>query len=189
MTVVSETSLVNEGVKSYPKALGAVNEFIRLMISMIREVVTEELADLSAAMGNLFNEDELVDYVRPKTLGNPDRDICLGIKIDRIRESGWGLYFLLYWLKGKPLISVSIWLKDTDVADSVFAAFKKMPKNEIVRVWDAGHEIYVSRAVTSDGEEQIPVTLRELTESFSDLWKNAGDLQKVLKHSSKGTAK
>jgi hypothetical protein len=38
-----KTSLVNEGVKSYPKALGAMNEFIRLVISKIQEVVTEEL--------------------------------------------------------------------------------------------------------------------------------------------------
>ncbi len=189
MTAVSETSLLNEGVRSYPKALGAVNEFIRLLTSTIRDAVVEELEDLSAAMGNLFKEDELVDYVRPKTLGNLDKDICLGVKIDRRPESGWGVFFLLYWLKGKPNLSVSIWLKDTEIADSILTALKKVPTKETLGVWDAGHEIYISRAIAPNDEEQIPVTMRELTESFSHLWKNAGGLQKFLKISSKGTAK
>ena len=187
MTVVSETSLVNEGVKSYPKAMGAMNEFIRLVISKIQEVVTEELEDLSAAMGNLFKEDELRDYIRPSKLGNSDQDICLGVKIDRRPESGWGLWFVLYWLDAKPNLSISIWLKDTEAADNILRAFKKRSK-ETVGVWNAGHEVYLSRAIAPDHEEQFPETMRELAGSFSDLWKNADDLKKLLKSSGK-TAK
>jgi len=140
-------------------------------------------------MGNVFKDDDLVEYVRPKTLSNLDKDICLGVKIDRRPESGWGLFFLLYWLKGEPNLSVSIWLKDTEIARSILAAFKKVPTKETVSVWNAGHEIYVSRAITPSHEEQIPETVRQLTESFSHLWKNAGGSQKLLKVGGKGTAK
>ena len=180
MTPVIETSLLNEGIKSYPKALGAMNEFIRLVISKIQEVVTEELEDLSAAIGNLLKEDELRDYVRPSKLGNPDLDISLGVKIDRRPESGWGLFFLLYWLKGEPNLSVSLWLKDTEAADRILRTFKKKTK-ETVGVWSAGREVYVSRAIAPDHGEQFPETMRELVGSFSDLWKNADDLKKFLK--------
>ena len=188
MTQVGETSLLSEGVKSYPKALGAVNEFIRLVVSTIRDAALEELEDLSAAMGSELKEDELVEYVRPKSLGNLDpKHISLGVKVDRIGSSGWGLYFVLYWLKGEPSLSVSIWLKDTEMAGNIFTAFKKTPKNEISL--DARHELYVSRAVAPDDVEQIPVILRELTEGFSDHWKKAGGLQKFLKQSGKATGK
>lgn len=180
MTAVIETSLLNEGIKSYPKALGAINEFVRLVISNIQEVVTEELEDLSAEMDNLFKEDEVREYIRPSKLANPDLDICLGVKIDRRPDSGWGLFFLLYWLKGEPNLSVSIWLKDTEAADSILRAFKKKT-NETVGLWSAGHEVYLSRAIATDRVEQFPETMRELTGSFTDLWKNADDLKKFLK--------
>jgi hypothetical protein len=131
-------------------------------------------------MGNLFKEDELRDYIRPSKLGNSDLDICLGVKIDRRPESGWGLWFVLYWLDAEPNLSISIWLKDTEAADNILRAFKKRSK-ETVGVWSAGHEVYVSRAIAPDHEEQFPETMRELTGSFSDLWKNADDLQAAVK--------
>jgi hypothetical protein len=46
MTEAKETGLLIEGMKSYPKALGALNEFGRLVVSSIREVVVDDLDNL-----------------------------------------------------------------------------------------------------------------------------------------------
>ena len=66
MTETKETGLLVEGMKSYPKALGALNEFGRLVVSTIREVVIEDLDDLSTAMGVNLPDDDVSGYVRPK---------------------------------------------------------------------------------------------------------------------------
>jgi hypothetical protein len=117
MTETKETGLLVEGMKSYPKALGALNEFVRLIVSNIREVVIEDLGDLSSAMGVSLLEDEIDDYVRPNRLATfSPKDALLGVKIDRIGESGWGLYFYMWWSKGQPNLSVSIWMRDSDAA-------------------------------------------------------------------------
>jgi hypothetical protein len=45
--------LLAEGMKSYPKALAALNEFVRLVVSSIREIVIKDLNDLSKVTGLL----------------------------------------------------------------------------------------------------------------------------------------
>ena len=68
MTETKQTGLLVEGMKSYPKALGALNEFGRLVVSTIREVVIEDLDNLASAIGISLREDEVGDYVRPNRL-------------------------------------------------------------------------------------------------------------------------
>src|ERR1700733_1522918 len=100
MTVVKETSLLIEGMRSYPKALGALNEFGRLVHSTIREAVVEELGSLSTAVGLRLTENDLGDYVRPSRLGSFDpKNVSVGVKVDRMAGSGWSLYFVLFWSK------------------------------------------------------------------------------------------
>lgn len=181
MTEVKETSLLMEGMRSYPKALAALNEFARLVISTIRDVTLEELAGLSAAMCLDLSQDELGDYVSPNRLAiSSPKDAILGVRIDRIVKSGWGLYSYLWWSKGETKLCVSIWLRDATLAESVFAAFKKLPPATSVDL-DSGHEVYVSRALAPADADEIPIILRELTQKFSSLWTNAGGLEKFLK--------
>jgi len=180
MTVVKETSLLIEGITSYPKALGALNEFGRLVISTIREAVVEELGSLSTAVGLRLTENDLGDYLRPNRLGSFDpKNVSVGVKVDRISESGWSLYFVLFWSKGGASLSVSIWLKDGDVAKSAFTAFQKGPSKGILL--DAGREIYISRALVPEAAEHLSVILRELIGDFSKFWTKAGGLPKFLK--------
>jgi hypothetical protein len=162
MTETKQTGLLVEGMKSYPKALGALNEFGRLVVSTIREVVIEDLDNLASAIGISLREDEVGDYVRPNRLAmsNP-KDAVLGTRIDRIGQSGWGLYSYLYWSKGQPKLSVSIWLRDSTVAQSIVTAFKKLSPTTPVEL-DAGREVYISRALASDNPDQLPVVLRAL---------------------------
>ena len=179
MTVVKETSLLIEGITSYPKALGALNEFGRLVISTIRETVVEELGSLSTAVGLRLTENDLGDYLRPNRLGSFDpKNVSVGVKVDRISESGWSLYFVLFWSKAGASLSVSIWPKDGDVAKSAFTAFQKGRSKGICLMLAAN--IHQPRA-RPEAAEQLPVILRELIGDFSKCWIKAGGLQKFMK--------
>jgi len=180
MTEAKETGLLAEGMKSYPKALGALNEFVRLVVSTIREVVIDDLDNLSTAIGVNLSEDEVGDYVRPNRLAisNP-KDAYLGVKIDRIGESGWGLYFYLWWERGQPMLAVSIWLRDSNVAQSIVTAFKKLAASRVEL--GAGCEVYISRVLAPDKADQLRVILSEMDQEFSQLWTKAGGLEKFLK--------
>ena len=181
MTETKETGLLVEGMKSYPKALGALNEFGRLVVSTIREVVIEDLDDLSTAMGVNLPDDDVSGYVRPNRLANSNpKDAILGAVIDRIGTLGWGLYFYLCWSKGQPKLCVCIWLKDSNIALSIITAFKKLSSAIPVEL-DAGHEVYISQVIAPDDADQLPVVLRKLDREFSELWKKAGGLGKFLK--------
>lgn len=176
MTQVKEDSLLVEGMRSYPKALGALNEFGDLVISRIQEVVADELGSLSTAVGVSFAQDDLGPYRRPNRLGGLDpKNISLGIKIDRIAKSGWALFFVLWWWNGEVRPSVSIWLKDHDLAESTFTALRKFQSRTPMEL-DSGHEISLSRALAPDNAERLPEILRELIQEFSDLWSKAGGL-------------
>jgi len=181
MTEVKETSLLVEGMRSYPKTLAALNEFGRLVISTIRDITVEELGSVSNAMHLDRKEDELADYVRPNRLAIPNpKDAILGVKIDRIGKSGWGLYFYLWWSKGETKLGVSLWLRDGTVAESVFTVLNKLSSTTAVEL-DAGHEVYVSRTLAAGNPDQLPIGLRELIQEFSDLWSKAEGLEKFLK--------
>ena len=109
MAEAKETGLLVEGMKSYPRALAAMNEFWRLVVSSIRKVVIEDLDNLSSAIGVRLAEGEVGDYVRPNKLTAFDpEDAVLGVRIDRREKSGWGLYFFLWWSKDQPKLGVSI---------------------------------------------------------------------------------
>jgi hypothetical protein len=181
MTQAKETSLLAEGMRSYPKALAALNEFGRMVVSIVRAVVAEELASLSAAMRVELMEDELSDYVRPNRLAIPNpKDAILGVKIDRIGKSGWGLYSYLWWSKGVTKLSVSIWLRDGDAAESILAAFRKIQPTTPVEI-DGGHEVYISRTLVPEDAEQLSAVLQGLSRDFSELWSKVSGLDRFLK--------
>lgn len=181
MAEAKETGLLVEGMKSYPRALAAMNEFWRLVVSNIRKVVIEDLDNLSSAIGVRLAEDEVGDYVRPSKLTAFDpEDAALGVRIDKIGKSGWGLYFYLWWSKDQPNLSVSIWLKDSDIAQSMVKAFKKFSPTTRLEL-GGGREVYISRVIEPNKADQLPVILRELDQEFSKLWKKSGGLHTFLK--------
>jgi hypothetical protein len=181
VTETKESGLLIEGMKSYPQALGALNEFVRLVISNVREAVLDELATLSTAIGAGLKEDELGDYVQPNRVGvfEPKYTV-LGIKIDRIAASGWGLYFYVWWWKGQTKLCVSMWMKDRDVAASIITRFKNTSPETSVEI-DDNHEVYLSRVLVPDNVPELSEILRELNREFSELWSRAGGLSQFLK--------
>lgn len=184
MTVIKETSLLVEGTRSYPEALGALNEFGRLVISKIKTGLSEELGSLSSAVGIRLTENDLADYIRPNRMGSFDpNNVCLGVKVDRIAESGWSLYFVLFWLKGAACVSVSVWFRDGGLANSLHKTFNKIPGSAL-----DGKEVSISRSVMPDAAEEIPIILRELVGDFSKACAKAGGLPKVVKPKTKAFA-
>lgn len=181
MTELKETSLLAEGLRSYPKALGALNEFARSITSTIREVAIQELGSLSSAMQLDLKPDEVGDYVRPNRLAIPNpKDPILGARIDRIGKSGWGLYYYLWWSKGVTKLSVSVWLRDSSTAESVFSAVRDLCSTSGVELW-VGHELSISQTLPpDDAEQQLTVIIRGLIKEFSALWTKAGGLEKFL---------
>ena len=180
MKELEQTSLLVEGLTSYPKALAALNEFARLVTSTIQDVVEEELPSLSKALHVDLKREELTPFVKPNkvTAPNPE-DIMLGARIDRIGQSGWGLYFCLWWSRGLATLYVSVWLRDASIADAILAAFQNAASNTAIEF--AGHEPYISRRLPPDNPDQFPSIMRELTQEFSNLWTEVGGLEKFLK--------
>jgi hypothetical protein len=182
VTESKETSLLEEGLRSYPKALGALNEFARSITSTIREVTIQELGSLASAIRLDLRTDEVGDYVRPNRLAIPNpKDPILGARIDRIGKSGWGLYFYLWWSKSVAKLSVSVWLRDSDTAESVFSAVRDLSSTPRVELW-AGHELSISQTLLfDDAEQRLASMMRDLINEFSALWTKAGGLERFLK--------
>jgi hypothetical protein len=182
VTETKETGLLVEGMQSYPKALGALNEFGRLVVSTIRGVVIEDLDSLSRAIGIRLAEDEVGNYVRPNRLvtDNP-KDAMLGVKIDRIGELGWGLYFYIWWSKSQAKVRASIWLRDSNVAQSIVTAFKKIQSTTLVELDDSDREVCISRVLVPHNADQLPLIMSEVDQAFSQLWTKVGGLGKFLK--------
>jgi hypothetical protein len=172
MTEPNETTLLIEGMKSYPKAVAALNDFVRLVISTIRDVVLEERENLSTAVGFEMKEQDLDDYPRPN-------EALLGVSINRIQKCGWGIYFYVWWSKTGPEFGISIYLRDPVVADSILTAFMKAGGPR-VQSHDS-HEMFVSRPLVPDKAAELPDSIRELTQAFGDLLIKAGGLGKFVK--------
>lgn len=185
MTEVKEADLIAEGLRSYPKAFVALNEFARSVISEIREAAGQELESLSKAMQLDLKQDEIGDFVRPNRLAtaNP-RDACLGVRVDRIGRSGWGVYFYLWWSKNTPRLSASIWLRDAAVADSLMSAMSAAERVESTARTElyGEHEIFVSRELSPESPEKLTEFMQDVIQGFSDLWTKVGGLERFLKN-------
>lgn len=81
-------------------------------------------------------------------------------------------------MKDQPNLSVSIYVRDSDVAQSIVKAFKNVLSTAPVELYD-GREVSISRVLANAG--QLPVVLRELNREFCTLWTKAGGLGKFLK--------
>jgi hypothetical protein len=180
MKEFEQTNLLVEGLTSYPKALAALNEFVRLVTSAIQDVVEQELENLSQALQIELRREELGEYVRPNRLAIPNpKHTTLGARIERITESGWGLYFFLWWSKGTVTSCVSIWLRDANIAETIYAEFHKTVGKCAIQI-DAGRELYLARQLQPDKPDEFSMVMQELTQDFSNLWKQIGGFEKFI---------
>jgi hypothetical protein len=180
MAEQDDTSLLVDGIRLYSKALGALNDFQRMVTETIRKVVGEELGGLSTAMGTKLAKRELTNYVKPNRIADFNgKWASLWVRIDRSEKVGWCLNFAISWLKDEANVKVSIWLNDETQAKSIASALKKLSSRAPVQLESC--EVYIHRVLPPEEAEQFPVVLRELIREFSELWTKAGGMDKVLK--------
>jgi hypothetical protein len=172
-------SLLVEGMKSYPKALAALNEFVSSVISTIREVLTEDANNLSDAVGVKVTDEGLADDVRPSRLGRSGSgDKMIGVKFDKRPETGWSLYFYVWWSRAAEF-GISLYFNNAQVAASVLNSLAKASAGKCRT--QGSRELYFSRPLTTNESSEFREIVRGSVQDFSAVLSKAGGLKKLIK--------
>lgn len=170
--------LLIEGMKSYPKALAAITEFVSSLTSTMREVLTEDENDLSDAIGVKITDEGLTDYVRPSRLsGSGSEDKVIGVRFDKRPEMGWSLYLYVWWSRAAEL-AISLYFTDAQVAASVLNSLAKASGGKCQA---AGRELYFSRPLAINESSDFKEIVRESVQDFSAVLSEAGGMKKLTK--------
>lgn len=173
-------SLLIEGMKSYPKALAAITEFVSSVTSTIREVLTEDENDLSDAVGVKITDDGLTNHVRPNRLtGSGSEDKAVGFRFDRRSETGWSLYFYVWWSRSGAEFGISLYFNDAQLAASVFNSLAKASGGKCRT--QGRRELYFSRPLAMNESSEFKEIVRESVQDFSAVLSKAGGLKKLTK--------
>jgi hypothetical protein len=171
-------SLLIEGMKSYPKALAAITEFVSSVTSTIREVLTEDENNLSDSVGVKITDEGLTDYVRPSRLsGSGSEDKVIGVRFDKRPEMGWSLYFYVWWSRAAEF-GISLYFNDAQVAASVVNSLKA-PGGKCRTT--GSRELYFSRPLAMSESSEFKETIRASVQDFSAVLSKAGGLKKLAK--------
>jgi hypothetical protein len=177
--MTENSSLLIEGMRSYPKALAAITEFVSSVTSTIRETLTEDENDLSDAVGVKITDEGLTDYVRPSRLGGSGSDDkVIGVKFDKRPEMGWSLYFYVWWSRSAEF-GISLYFNDAQVAVSVLNSLAKAPGGKCQTA--GSRELYFSRPVEMNESNELKEIVRESIQEFSTVLSSAGGLKKLTK--------
>jgi hypothetical protein len=172
-------SLLIEGMKSYPKALAAITEFVGSVASTIREVLTEDENNLSDSIGVKITDEGLTDYVRPSRLsGSGSEDKVIGVRFDKRPEMGWSLYFYVWWSRAAEF-GISLYFNDAQVAASVLNSLAKAPGGKCQTA--GSRELYFSRPLAMNESSEFKETVRVSVQDFSAVLIKAGGLKKLAK--------
>lgn len=171
--------LLIEGMKSYPKALAAMTEFVSSLISTIREVLTEEGSGLSNSVGVKITDEGLVDYLRPSRLsGSGSEDKLIGVRFDKRPEMGWSLYFYVWWSPAAEF-GISLYFNDAQLATSAFDSLAKVSGGKCRTEGSRG--LYFSRPVAMNESSEFKEIVRGSVQDFSTVLSKAGGMKKFTK--------
>ncbi|MFZ0319270.1 MAG: hypothetical protein WAL56_09100 [Candidatus Sulfotelmatobacter sp.] len=172
-------SLLIEGMKSYPKALAAITEFVSSVISTIREVLTEDENGLSNAVDVKITDEGLIDYLRPSRLsGSGSEDKLMGVRFDKRPEMGWSLYFYLWWSPAAEF-GISLYFNDAQLAALAFNSLAKASGGKCRT--QGSRELYFSRPLAMNDSGEFREIVRESVQDFSAVLSRAGGLKKLTK--------
>jgi hypothetical protein len=175
-------SLLIEGLKSYPRALAAITEFVSSVTASIREVLTEDENNLSDAVGVKIMDEGLIDYVRPSRLtASGSDDKLIGVRFDKGPEMGWSLYFYVWWSRVAEF-GISLYFNDAQVAASVLNSLAKASGGKC-QTWGS-RELYFSRPLAINESSEFKETVRESVQDFAAVLSKAGGLKELAKQTS-----
>jgi hypothetical protein len=171
-------SLLIEGLKSYPKAVAALNEFVSSVISTIREVLTEDADDLSDAVGIKVTDEGFDDDVRPCRLGRSgSEDKRIGVKFKR-PETVWSLHFYVEWSRAAEF-GIALYFNSPQVAASVLDSLDKASGGRCRT--QGNRELYFSRPLALNESSEFKEIVRESVQDFSTVLSKEGGLEKLTK--------
>jgi hypothetical protein len=177
--MTGNSSLIIEGMKSYPQALAAVTEFVSSVASTIREVVTDDESDLSDALGVKITDESLTDYVRPNRLtGSGSEDKLIGVRFDKRPEMGWSLYFYVWWSRTAEF-GISLYFNDAQVAASVSNSLAQIPGGKCLSA--GSRELYFSRPLAMSESNEFKEIVKAGVQDFSAALNKAGGFKKLSK--------
>ena len=168
--------LLEEGARSYPKALQAVGEFRRQVQNICYDAMKRRLKDLVDALGLRLEANQLKRYAVPDKLDPDYLDgtwASLGAKIEPARVK-WSLWNYVYWDKDTVRVCVSFAFTDSRLGERVQAVTEKHGTSLDPK------EVYLSRPVGADGLSGLDSTLEELNFKWIEVWRNVGGVKQFL---------
>ena len=168
--------LLVAGVKSYPEALIAIDEFRRVLLGTVRETVEHNLKSIATAMGIKLSASEIQKRLRP-TESEVGRDnAAIGVTIRRDAE-GWRQYYQFYWEPDSSFsFLASVWFREVD-ATSTSTAVNKVKCRYTVGFED--NEVFMLRRVTTGEIGRVKDVLGTFMREWATFWKRVGGLKRL----------
>ncbi len=170
--------LLEEGSRSYPKALQAVAECRRQVQNICYEAMKRHVKDLGDALGLRLEANQLKRHADPDKLDPDYLDgtwANLGAKIEPAGAK-WSLWNYVLWHAGRVQVFVSLEFPDADLARRVQAVTEKHGTGFDPETC----EVYLSREVSAGGLSGLDSTLEELNLKWIEIWRKAGGVKQFL---------
>lgn len=175
----ADSELLQEGCRSYHKALFAVMQFRREVQEAIRAAVDERIDDIAAALKLEKAEigAGLVTYADPATFDKnwDGSEASIGLKYpSRDRDAKWGIYFC-FWISEDDGggVSLSVWLKEPG------SAMKKLTALGVEGLKTNDCEAWIWEPVGEAGAGLAAAIDRAL-DVLIDVWRKVGGISQFL---------
>ena len=171
------TQLFVAGVKSYPDALIAVDEFRRLALKAVRDAVESNLESIATSMGTKLSPSDIQKRFRPKESEIGKDNAKIGVTIRRDSE-GWRQYFQFYWeLDSSFYFTASFRFMGTADAISISKAISQVKCKYNPAFDEDEAELSIMRRIMPEELTRVTEILSEFLREWGNLWKQLGGLK------------
>jgi hypothetical protein len=177
-TPMQENRLLEEGARSYLKALCAFGEFRRQVQERCVAAFGANATEMAKAMQLQFSAADVKPFAYPDRPGGEGTWADIGAKVGCPKGAKCNLWNYVLWLDDQPLsVLVSIDFIRADVAEATWTAVEKGGNWELDR--DA-KEIFISRSLKPTDLTRLKTILDQMNREWSSAWRKAGGVQQFL---------
>jgi hypothetical protein len=181
-TPMQENRLLEEGARSYFKAMRALGEFRRQIQEQCVAAFRADATDMAKAMQVQFSAADVKPWADPDKPGVEATWAGIGATVRRPKGAECFLWNYVLWRDDQPLtVLVSISFPEADVAEGVWAAVRPAVATER-GTWehDAEDEISISRHLATSDLARLKTVLDEMNHEWSSAWRKAGGVHQFL---------
>lgn len=177
-------NLLQEGFRSYLKAVAAVTAFEQEVQKGCRRVYLNNIENYASAIGLPLKEEDVQEFIWPKMhVWEGYRSIGVSIHRKQVSQSlgWWNGSCSLYWEEG--INKVCCWVGDSlpkRLGKVVFEKLQKFAEPDDEMSEEVG-EVGLSRMLGAEEAEAFEDVLDELFQRWVELWRLAGGIKSVLK--------